>query len=105
MVCRGASARRTVVAHLHRLLRGVVVDEHGGGVVGRRLQDLLLEGAVPALQQGHPVARTGGHHEARVGVTALPVHHWERRERGGQTWNDVSDRMVYIYPKRDTMLG
>ena len=53
------------------LFRVVVVDEHGRGVEGRGLQDLLLKGAVPPLQQRHPVEGPGGHQEAGSRVAAL----------------------------------
>ena len=65
----------TFVPHLHRLVGGVVVDEDGRGVVGRRLQDLLFKGAVSSLQQRHPVDVTRRDQETSAGVAALPVHH------------------------------
>lgn len=65
----------TFVSHLHCLVGGVVVDEDGGGVEGGGLQDLLLKGAVPSLQQRHPVVAVERNQEASVGVAALPVHH------------------------------
>ena len=70
--CVGTS---TFVSHLDRDVGGVVVDEDGSGVVSRRLQDLLFEGAVSSLQQRHPVDAAGRDQEAGVGVAALPVHH------------------------------
>ena len=63
------------MSHLHRLVGGVVVDEDGGGVEGGGLQNLLLKGAVPSLQQRHPVDAAGRNQETSVGVAALPVHH------------------------------
>lgn len=66
----------TFVAHLDRLVRGVVVDENGRGVVSSRFQDLLFKGAVSSLQQRHPVDTPRRNKETSAGVAALPVHHW-----------------------------
>lgn len=63
------------MSHLDRLVGGVVVDEDSCGVVSCCFEDLLLEGAVPSLQQRHPVDAPGRSQETSVGVATLPVHH------------------------------
>ena len=78
----------TFVSHLNRLVGGVVVDEDSRGIVGSSLQDLLFKGAVPSLQQRHPVDAPRGNQEASVWVAALSVHHCGDTRYCGKCIND-----------------
>lgn len=64
------------MTHAHCAFAGVVVDEDGRGIESSRPKNLLPEGAVPSLQQRHPLERPGRYKEASVRVAALSVHHW-----------------------------
>lgn len=71
------------------LFGAVVVDEHGRGIKGGGLQDLLLKHALSSLKQSDPVRRLRRNDETSVRTAALHVHRYGHTHT--HTYRNISE--------------